>query len=296
MRTRICLAALAVLLSGHVAPAALHVELSVNPTQTLPGLDVYLKAHVVNDGPQVTLARVVHLRFTPAGGEPFIAVWADNRKAISLDIVDDRDLTVGTSEAVDLFVVPDFMRRSWALDRRVAVPGSYSVEMVLFDADDTHAPLAVSTKASLEVRAPAQHDAEILDALSSGKGGPELFESVLRDSPQSPYLPYLSEWLLRDTNEKRIAGFRQVISFHPDSPMTPRLELWVAKLYETESFASFSENHDVDLAAQIAGNERTILERLANGNNEWARRKAQHWLDDGIPTRAAFIELKKRYY
>lgn len=297
MRTSNWLTAAFVLLIGQVAPAALHVELSVNPERTLPGLSVYLRAHVMNDGSPVTVARVARVRVTPRNGEPFLAMYIEERYEVALDVVDDGDLMVGAGDSVDLFVAPqDFARRSWALDPRVAVPGRYSIEMILYDADDTRTPLAVSTKASLEVRAPEPRDAEIWNAVLSGKGGSELFEAVLRDSPESPYLPYLSGWLFRDTNEKRIAGFRRLISLHPASPLTSRLQLWLATLYESESYTSFSMNHDIDAAAQVAENERTILEKLANGNDEWAKRKAQHKLDDGIPTRAGFIELKKRYH
>lgn len=281
---------------SNAASATVQAHLSLNPTRTLPGLSVYVRTHVQNDDSQLTLARLVRVRVTPDQGEAFLATWGNGKDYGALDIIDDRDLTLEVSNSVDLFLAPkDLANSSWALDRRL-VPGRYTIELIFYAAEDTHEPLTVSSPASLEISQPNQRDAEIWAAVSSHKGGPELADAVLRNSPDSPYLPYLAGWFLRDTQEERIAVFRQVVDLHPNSPMASRLRLWLAKLYEDASTTSFSKTHDVDAAARIAESERTILENLVHGKDEWGKLNARRILDNGIPTRAGYLEMKRRYF
>jgi hypothetical protein len=221
---------------------------------------------------------------------PFVAKWGNGKDYGELDVV-NRELSVSAATPIDFFVVPrNLDNPSWALDERLSEPGQYQLEVLLYQKGDLESPIAVSTPASLKIESPNSRDCDIWQRMSSGKSRREIAEDVLANSPESAYLPYLTGSLFRDTNAERIEMFRRIVNLHPNSPLTPSLNLWLAVLYEFESRTVFSVENDLDKAVSLATKERAILDAVMRGSDPWARMKARRILDDGIPTRESFLE------
>ncbi len=286
---------IAVTFCARLAAASAKVDLVANPASTLAGLSVTLQARVVTGEQRMTLSPLVRIRVTPWLSEPFLAKWGNGKDYDRFDLVNESDLIIPPHTTKNLFVAPrDFGSASWAVDERVTTPGRYQIEMLLYSPDDLTTADVTTSPVVLEVRSPSSRDAEILRAVLSGKLGAPLAEEVLARAPESPYMPYLFGFLFRGTGVERIALFRRIVNLHPNSPMTPRVRLWIASLYESESRASFDVGHDLEEAVRLAELERETLDSVARGTNEWARAKALRRLDDGIPNRAAYIELQRR--
>jgi hypothetical protein len=282
-------AAISLLLFTPVASSAVRAELTIFPGRTLPGLSVELYARVTTDSP-VVLSRLVRVRVTAHNVAPFVAKWGNGKDYGEMDVV-DHELSASARTSTDVFVVPrNLDNPSWALDERLSEPGEYQLEVLLYRQGDLESPVAVSTPASLKIESPNPRDREIWQRVSSGKCRREVAEDVLANSPESTYLPYLTGSMFRDTNAQRIEMFRRIVNLHPNSPLTPSLNLWLAVLCEFESRTVFSVENDLDKAVSLAIKERAILDAIVRGSDPWARMKARRTLDDGIPTRETLLE------
>lgn len=283
------------------APVKMEVSLSISPNTTLPGLSVPLHLRVRNGGRALELAPTVRVRATSPAGESFSTSWDQHLTAGELEfgLTDEEDtrFVLPANGTVDLEVpAVDLMQQSWAHDSRlVALPGEWTLEVLLYEVADTPQrnpdPVGVSNPAKLTIETPTGGDVPVWQAILAGEARP-IAEKVLTQQPESRYFPYLSTMISRYSTLDKVAIINRAIELHPHSPVIPALRYGIALYYGSEADRVFVVEEDFEKAVALAEKGRAELMRLKNGKGAWSRLKGNAKLGD-FPSREYFAELQR---
>ena len=216
------------------------VRLTIDPYRTIPGLPLPMYVEIENRGPGHFDFRRLKFRATPAEGEPFIIRWGlDSHRGLieeaPVDWTREVMFPVPPGKKTYVTVPVDFLpRQGWMYDTRLCAPGVYRIEAVLDDPDRPDAPAIVSSPAEIEVMRPADRDALIYLRLLKGEVASGLADQVYRDSPDSPFLPFLAVHVTRahEKPEHSIALLTHILKLHPKTPIAPLLVADITAHYE----------------------------------------------------------------
>lgn len=300
MKTKSLLLSLAIALVAAAAsarPASLQVTLSIDRDSMLAGLSVPLYLHLENGPKAVTLGSGVRIRATGPDGQSFFAMWGNH---------DNGELERGLIDADDdnpVFILPangsadleipalDFMRSSWALDRRLfTMTGEWTLQVEIYG-DDASQPVATSNRVKLTINMPSGNDVAIWQAVQRGEL-PAIADKTYKENPQSEYFPYLATCVMRLSVAEKIGIIKRAIELHPNSPVVPSLQYALAGYYEAESLRVYQSEHDVDKAGAVADQGRAILTALTKGKDTWGRLKGKAQLEN-FNSRETFLELQR---
>jgi hypothetical protein len=234
------------------------------------------------------------VRITPSSGEPFLATWGSGRSKddfgeLALGTEDDKPLTIAPNRTINVSLpAVDLSRPSWIRDPRLLQnPGTYRLEVLLYDARDAGGTSFVaSSSATLTVAPVGAADQWILDAIARGEAG-AVAAKVVETRPESDYAPYLAPLADGETVADRIAVVQRILDAHPKTPVHQWLQLRIAEMYIRASYQAFDRTHDVTQATQLADIARERLMRMRATGDAWAQRAAKTSLAD-VPERGAF--------
>ena len=285
-RLRAILAALAVLFTtAALGQQPLTASLSLLPATTLPGLPVAFLILVSNssDVPQ-TVVDGMALRVIPASGESFNATGVAGRTQLSLphDAVADcgsvHCITVPAGGQKQIYVNYELTLadNEFFADKRLARPGSYSLQIVLYAVGTGDAPNSevLTNPAHLTIEEPSGIDADAWQYLrtmaASGdmtihdwvNAGPEVASALRSRFPHSRYIPWVAAYGPAASREEIVSRIDEALATSPVSSLRDNL-LWLKGGYLAQcSSDALYGDRDLDKAASFATRARTVYSTL----------------------------------
>lgn len=262
-------------------------------------MPLYLE--VRNGARALELAPSVRVRATSPRGESFVTNWDQSLTfgELELGVTDEEDkrFILPAHATVELEVpAVAHTAQSWASDGRlVALPGEWTLQVLLYEIDDEASavpePAAVSNAVMLTIERPTGRDFPVWQAILTG-GVYSIAEEVLAEYPDSPYFPYMSTLVSRYDVMDKVAIISRAIEMHPTSPVVPYLRYARALYYGMEARNVFNREGDLEKAVALSDKGRAELTRLKNGKSPWPRLKGNKQLGQ-FPNREYFSDLQR---
>lgn len=319
-----------VALSGNAfASASVSLSVRLEPAETLPGVPVQIVYTLRNlTDHSIAVPATISLSVRSEGREPFFARWDDTHTVFVLPDADNPFVLKGGEERT--FVNPmdsALAGPEWFADRRLLMPGQYSVTVVLGEERNPpvyprEIPLSgegnpsdrtmrfetvVSNEVQLTVEAPTGDEAIIwqrMMKLTGNKGwgtndwmrqGNPLADEIWRDFPRSKYAQFVA-YCVFPPRELRIQQLRDAIELDPDSIFADYLRLLVVGIVNFEGGeALLPGSRDVGKAKASRNLAEQLLKSLVDSHNTVVRQLAREELR-GLSTEEEMLRRMKELH
>jgi hypothetical protein len=286
--TRTLLPILSFVAMAAVAEAPPTATLRLIPESTLPGIPVSFLVTITNPTGQVlTLGDLMTLKATTDGGT-FDVLGLMNQKEIGLpsEGVDkcagEPCLHIAANGQRDLLVDvgPVLAGNGFFADQRLTKPGTYGLELTLYDLDRWFEEGAAirTNAATLTVRQPTGVDLEVWNFLNEvaapGEWGllswatakPRLTQEIQSRYPTSAYVPYVVSFGSTTRFPGDVAAFDNALAMNPPVTVRDNLLWHKAEYLSNHSEYLLRSFRDLERAVALADRAREVfleLQRVA---------------------------------
>lgn len=268
----------------------LAVALDLPDHVTLPGASVPLMIRIRNGGPaSFVVSRTVQVHVTSPAGDRFVATWGwDPTGTGVLETPGNEPVSVLFGQTIWVAIpAVDLAKPSWALDRRMAEPGVWTLQVALFEEGKTNAgPAALSTPAKLTIESPGGPDALTWAAIQQRDWSAAL-ASVFPERRESPYFPYLATWFAHENPLGKAEVIADALARHPGSPVADSLRFSLAYYYAAAGQKAFYRERNVDKAVEYTERARAELLRAKEHGPEWVKARADRKMAE-LPSRSVW--------
>jgi hypothetical protein len=314
--TRTLLPLLSLFALSVAAEAPPTATLRLIPESTLPGIPVSFLATITNPaGRALTLGSAMTLKAT-TNGVSFDVVGERNQTVLALpsDEVDDCGgvscLQVPANGQRDLLIdiTPVLLGNEFFMDRRLMVPGTYDLELTLYQSAQPMDRGAIRTNvARLTVRQPTGVDLQVWKFLketaapydwtlaSWSYSKPLLAQEIQSRYPTSAYVPYVVSFGAIAKFPGDVSPFDRALAMNPPVTVRDNLLWHKAELLAKQSAIALGSDYDLERAVDLADRARdAFLELRRVAISELMRRRAAEGLSH-LNTRAMAEETLRLY-
>jgi hypothetical protein len=320
MRTMIS-RSLAVTLAVAVAPflfgaQPVSINLSVEPTHTIPGIGVSVHVTVENtSGEGILLPKKLLLRVTPDAGEPFIAEFGlsgEHRFSMAEVPGGEAALHIG-AHSTRAFAINahDLYGNGWSIDPRMNVPGTYRLQLLLVDPfketmifhtpairiESVVGPALASGEAVMTVETPKGDDAVLWKLLSEPSGRrvepwsiafvgfrerSDFAKEAMEHYPESHYAPYVVGDAISLPQARQLADAKRVVEAQPESGIRDYAQLFVARLERIVAGSEIRSN--MKRAIELTDQARADYLAIERGSSSSELRETSRVEREKLPT------------
>ncbi len=253
------------------------VSLKLEPDVTLPGLPVGVVVEVKNATTvEINVPLRAKLLVTPEDGEQFVALFegeSDIGILRELDETSDEPPLLPGKQATFAAPLIPGTGPEWFADRRLSVPGTYRLQMVITGRDDELNPGYYSNVVTLRVAEPDGTDADVrrhLQSITEGQGwgtndwrehGKEVAAVIWSQFETSAYVQHVVEFLPYDGD--RMSLLRRAIAVDPASVAADFIRMQLVGLLLQQSQACIGRGRPDERCSKYRRTASAELDRIA---------------------------------